>query len=209
MFNVDHIIQVGGLWLLGSFIFVEVGLFLGFFLPGDTLVIAAGIYAKSGQLSIASVILVSAVAAIAGDSLAYYFGRRLGPAVFTKEDSVIFRPDHIKRAEAFFEKYGSKTLLISHYLPVVRTFTPLLAGVGHMPYRKFLLFDVIGDIAWAISISLVGYYVASKIPNIDNYIIVGLGIVILCSALPSLYHYYRIRKRKRAAKADTKTSDKK
>lgn len=201
MFDVSHIIQSGGLLLLGGFIFAEVALFLGFFLPGDTLVIAAGIYAHEGKLSIASVIIVAGLAAIAGDSVAYYIGRKLGPSVFKNKDSIIFRPDHVAKAEAFYEKYGAKTLLIAHYLPVIRTFTPLLAGVAKMPYRKFLLFDVIGDVVWAVSISLVGYYIGSRIPHVDTYIIGGLGVVILITVLPTLFHVARIQLRKRRNKS--------
>lgn len=200
MFDVNHIIQSGGLLLLGGFLFAEVGLFLGFFLPGDTLVIAAGIYAKQGKLSIAAVLLVSAVAAIAGDSLAYYIGRRLGPSVFKKEDSIIFRPDHVRRAEAFFEKHGPKTLLISHFLPVIRTFTPLLAGVAGMPYRRFLTFNVIGDIFWATTTGLLGYYVGSRIPHIDTYILIALAFVVAATLLPTIYHFIRIQLRKHRTK---------
>lgn len=201
MFDVSHIIQSGGLLLLGGFIFAEVALFLGFFLPGDTLVIAAGIYAHEGKLSIASVIIVAGLAAIAGDSVAYYIGRKLGPSVFKNKDSIIFRPDHVAKAEAFYEKYGAKTLLIAHYLPVIRTFTPLLAGVAKMPYRRFLTFDVIGDVVWAVSISLVGYYIGSRIPHVDTYIIGGLGVVILITVLPTLFHVARIQLRKRRNKS--------
>lgn len=202
MFDVNHIIQSGGLVLLGGFIFAEVGLFLGFFLPGDTLVLAAGIYAHQGKLSIIAVILVSVIAAILGDSVAYFTGHRLGPKVFRKPDSIIFRPDHIATAERFFEKHGPKTLLISHFLPVVRTFTPLLAGVAKMPYRKFLVYNVAGDVFWGVSLGLLGYYVASKIPNIDNYILAGLGIVILLTALPTIYHVVKIQMNRRQRKAD-------
>ncbi len=213
MFDVSHIIQSGGLLLLGGFLFAEVGLFLGFFLPGDTLVIAAGIYAHEGKLSIASVIMVSALAAIAGDSVAYFIGRKLGPRVFSNPDSVIFRPDHVARAEAFFEKHGAKTLLIAHFIPVVRTFNPLLAGVAGMPYKKFLTYDVIGDIFWAVSLGLVGYYIGSRIPGIDNYILIGLGIIILITVLPTLIQFIRVRRRKSRARehphADTEKSGKK
>ena len=209
MFDVSHIIQSGGLLLLGGFLFAEVGLFLGFFLPGDTLVIAAGIYAKEGKLSIASVLIVSALAAIAGDSVAYFIGRKLGPRVFNNPDSIIFRPDHVARAESFFEKYGAKTLLIAHFLPIVRTFNPLLAGVAGMPYRKFLLFDVIGDIFWAVSVGLAGYYIGSRIPGIDNYILLGLGIVILITVLPTLVQFIRVRRRKSRSKTPANDDTKK
>ena len=209
MFNVSHIIQSGGLFLLGGFLFAEVGLFLGFFLPGDTLVIAAGVYAKQGKLSIASVLLVSAVAAIAGDSLGYYIGRRLGPSVFNKKDSILFRPDHISQANRFFEKYGAKTLLVSHFIAIVRSFVPLLAGVGDMPYKKFLAYNITGDIIWALTVGLLGYYVGSRIPNIDKYIITGLAFVIVITLLPTLYHLVKIQLRKRntATKADVKNKD--
>lgn len=188
MFNVTDIVQNGGLFLVGCFLFAEVGLLLGFFLPGDTLLIAAGIFAKQGKFSIAAVIIVAAVAAIAGDSTAYFIGRKSGPRVFRNQDSIFFRPDHVAKAEHFYEKHGTKTVLIAHYIPVVRTFTPLIAGVGKMKYRTFLLYDVIGDVSWAIIISLAGYYIGSRIPNIDHYIlIVVLGAVII-TVSPTLYH---------------------
>jgi membrane-associated protein len=164
MLDVTHIIQSGGLVLLGLFLFAEVGLFLGFFLPGDTLLIAAGIYAKQGKLSIAAVILVAAIAAIAGDSTSYLIGRKLGRRVFYKDDSILFQKSHIKKAEDFYERHGNKTVLISHFVPIIRTFSPLLAGVAKMNYRTFLSFDVVGDIAWAIILSLAGYCpVASRL----------------------------------------------
>ena len=196
LLNVNHLIETGGLLLLGGIVFAEVGLLLGFFLPGDTLLIAAGIYAHSGHLSIVAVIVVVAVAAIIGDSTGYLVGRKLGPRIFNKPDGLLFRKDHIEKAEAFYEKYGAKTLLISHFLPIVRTFQPLLAGVGAMPYRKFVIFDVIGDILWAVSVPLLGYYVGSRIPGIDKYIQLILLVVILLSAGPTLYHILKLRFRK-------------
>ncbi len=199
MFEVSHIIQSGGLPLIAIFLFAEVGLFLGFFLPGDTLLIAAGIYAKQGKLSLAAVILVAASAAIAGDSTGYSIGRKLGRKVFTKDDGIIFRKDHIEKAEAFYEKHGAKTLLVSHYLPIIRTFTPLLAGVARMDYRKFLFFNVIGDITWAVSVTLVGYYVGSRIPGVDKYILLIIGSVVLASLVPTLYHLTRAHLKKRTA----------
>lgn len=195
MFDVSHIVATGGLLLIAIFLFAEVGLFLGFFLPGDTLLIAAGIYAKQGKLSVAALIVVAALAAIAGDSLAYYFGRKLGPRVFTKDDGLIFRKDHIDRAEKVYERFGSKALLVTHFFPVVRTFMPLLAGVARMPYKRFLTFDTIGDTFWAASVTLIGYYVGSRIPNVDNYILLVLGIVVICSLAPALYHFIRVQTR--------------
>ena len=198
MLDVTHIVQSGGLLLIAIFLFAEVGLFLGFFLPGDTLLIAAGIYAKQGKLNIAALIVVAALAAIAGDNLGYYFGRKLGPRVFTKDDGLIFRKDHIDRAEQVYERFGSKALLVTHFFPVVRTFMPLLAGVARMPYRRFFVFDIIGDVFWATSVTLIGYYVGSRIPNVDHYILLALALVIICSLVPALYHFLRVQLRKRA-----------
>lgn len=192
MFNVSDVVQSGGLLLLGAFLFAEVGLFLGFFLPGDTLLIAAGIFAKQGRFSLASVFVVAAVAAIAGDSTAYFIGRKAGPRIFRNKDSVLFRPDHVARAENFYEKHGPKTLLIAHFLPVVRTFTPLIAGVARMPYKRFLTFDAIGDICWAVIITLVGYYIGSRIPNVDNYILLVVLAVVLITLSPTIYHVVRM-----------------
>lgn len=206
MFDVSHILQSGGLVglvILAVILFAEVGLFLGFFLPGDTLLIAAGIYAKQGKLSLAAVIVVAALAAIAGDSTSYWIGRKLGHRVFTKNDGIIFRKDHINKAEKFYEKYGAKTLLVSHFLPVVRTFTPLLAGVAKMDYRKFLTFNIIGDISWAVSVTLVGYYVGSRIPGVDKYILLFLGFIMIISIVPTIYHVIRQRLTKRSAQTDT------
>lgn len=199
MLDVTHLVQVGGLLLVGIFVFAEVGLFLGFFLPGDTLLIAAGIYAKQGKLNIAALITVSALAAIAGDSLGYYIGRKLGPKVFTKDDGLIFRRDHIDKAEWVYERYGSKALLVTHFIAIVRTFMPLMAGVARMPYRRFLTFDAIGDIFWAVSVTLVGYYVGSRIPNVDRYILLALAAVVLASLLPALYHFARVQLRKKSS----------
>jgi len=202
MFNPSDIVQSGGLLLIGVFLFSEVALFLGFFLPGDTLLIAAGVYAQHGKLSIVGVIAVAILAAIAGDSTAYYIGRRLGPRVFKNKDSIFFRADHVAKAEVFYEKHGPKTLLVAHFLPVVRTFTPLLAGVAKMPYRRFVIFNATGDIAWAVSVTLVGYYIGSRIPNVDHYILLLVLAAMIITASPTLYHLVKLHLKKRQTKGD-------
>ena len=183
---------------MAAIVFAEVGLLLGFFLPGDTLLIAAGIYAHEGHLSIIAVISVTAAAAIAGDSTGYFIGRKLGPRVFVKPDGVLFRKEHIKKTADFYAKYGAKTLLVSHFLPVVRTFQPLLAGVGRMPYRRFLVFNVIGDLIWSISVPLVGYYIGSQIPGVDKYIQLVLFTAIALAAGPTIIHIIRLKLRKKS-----------
>ncbi len=205
MFNVNEIIQSGGIWLIGLFLFSEVGLFLGFFLPGDTLLIAGGIYAMQGKLNLISVIVVALIAAILGDSTAYLIGRKIGRRLFTKKDSVLFDAKHVKRAEDFYQKYGSKAVLIAHFIPVIRTFNPLVGGVAEMPYSKFLLYDAIGDSAWAIIVTLIGYYIGSRIPHIDHYILGVVGLVVVVSLAPTIYHfvikrYLKTRKAKKELK---------
>lgn len=205
MFNVNEIIQSGGIWLIGLFLFSEVGLFLGFFLPGDTLLIAGGIYAMQGKLNLISVIVVALIAAILGDSTSYLIGRKIGRRLFTKKDSVLFDAKHVKRAEDFYQKYGSKAVLIAHFIPVIRTFNPLVGGVAEMPYSKFLIFDAIGDTAWAIIVTLIGYYIGSRIPNVDHYILAVVGLVVIVSLAPTVYHfvikrYLKTRKAKKELK---------
>lgn len=191
MFNVNHLLHLYGLYVIGLFIFAEVAMFLGFFLPGDTLLIAAGILAMHGKLSLVSVLIVAVIAAIVGDSTSYLIGRKLGPKVFVKDDSIFFRKDHIIKSEHFYEKYGNKTILIAHFLPVIRTFSPFLAGVGKVRYHRFLLLDAIGDTAWAFLIVLSGYYVASKIPGIDHYILIVLAGIVAISLVPTAYHVFK------------------
>jgi membrane-associated protein len=188
MFDVETIVASGGILLIGLIVFAEVGLLLGFFLPGDTLLIAAGIFAASGKMDLNTLLIVTVFAAITGDNTGYWIGRHLGPRLFKKPDSLIFQREHIERSEKFFERYGSKTLLVSHFLPIIRTFAPLLAGAGNMDYRKFVTFNAIGDVIWAVGVTLIGYFFGSRIPNIDHYIMLIIGGVIVLSVLPTLYH---------------------
>lgn len=191
MFDVTEIIQAGGLLLIAAIIFGESGMFIGFFFPGDTLLLSAGIFAAQGKLSLPSVIAVVALAAIAGDNVGYHIGKRYGRQLFRKPDGLIFRQEYVQRAEAFYERFGSRTMLVAHFIPVVRTFVPPVAGVAKMRYGKFVLFDAIGDIAWAISVTLVGYWFGTKIPNIDNYILAAVGAVMVITLGPTVYHLTR------------------
>lgn len=197
MFDVTHIIQSGGLVLLGLFLFAEVGLFLGFFLPGDTLLIAAGIFAKQGKLPLAGVMIIGAIAAIAGDNTAYFIGRKFGRGLFKKPGSVLLDPKHLKTAEKFYDRFGMKAVTLAHYLPVVRTFTPLFAGIAKMPHKRFFVFNAIGDTSWAIVLSLIGYYIGSRIPNIDHYILLIVVLVVIASATPTIVQYIRLKRRQK------------
>lgn len=187
MFDVNHLIQTGGLLVITLIIFAESGMMVGFFFPGDTLLFSAGIFAATGKLSLTAVFICVSIAAIVGDNTGYFIGKKLGPRLF-KKDGVIFRKEYIDRAEKFYEKYGSKTMLVAHFIPIVRSFVPVTAGAGKMNYKLFFIFDAIGDIAWAISTTLVGYFIGSKIPGVEKYIdpiIIGVVLVVL---LPSIYH---------------------
>jgi membrane-associated protein len=200
MFDVNHLVQTGGLLLISIIIFAESGMMVGFFFPGDTLLFSAGIFAATGQLSIVAVLVCIAVAAILGDNIGYLIGKKLGPRLF-KKDSVVFRKRYIEQAERFFEKHGSKTMLVAHFIPVIRTFAPVTAGASHMNHKQFIVFDAIGIIAWTLLITLLGYFVGSRIPGIENYIEPVLLLIILAVLLPTIYHAIKDPKIREAIKA--------
>lgn len=186
------IIQSGGLLLISLIIFAESGMLVGFFLPGDTLLLSAGVFAAQGKLpgGIGLTISVIALAAILGDNTGYTIGKFSGPRFFRKKDGILFRQEYVKRAELFYEKYGAKTMLLAHFLPIVRTFVPIVAGIAKMPRLQFFIFDAIGDTAWAIGVTLLGYWFGSRIPNIDHYILpVFVGVTVVCFA-PMLWHIF-------------------
>lgn len=186
--NVEHLIQSGGLLLIGAIVFAESGLLVGFFLPGDTLLFSAGFFASQGELPILGLMAVVMIAAIVGDNVGYEIGKRNGHRIFRKKDGLFFRHEHIARAEAFYEKHGGKTVILARFIPVVRTFAPVVAGVGKMSHRRFLAFNIIGGVLWGGGVSLLGYWLGSKIPNIDKYIYPIIGLAVALSVLPALHH---------------------
>ena len=188
MFDVAELIQGGGLLLIALIVFAESGMFVGFFFPGDTLLLSAGVFAAAGTLPLGLTIAVIAFAAILGDNTGYYIGKRYGRSLFKKPNGIIFRQAYIHQAEAFYEKHGSKTMLVAHFVPIVRTFAPPVAGVAKMDYKKFFIFDAIGDITWAASITLVGYFFGSKIPHLDRYIIFIVAGAMVITLGPTIYH---------------------
>lgn len=191
MLSVTELVQSGGLLLIGLLVYGESGMFLGFFFPGDTLLLTAGVFAAQGKLSLASVIVVVAVAAIAGDNTGYHLGRRYGRRLFRKPDSMFFRQEHVARAEKFFERFGAKAMLMAHFVPVVRTFLPPVAGVARMDLKQFVIFDAIGDTAWAVIVTMIGYWFGTRIPNIDRYILLAVAAAVIISLGPSIYHLYK------------------
>lgn len=209
MFDVTHLIQTGGLLLIALIIFSETGLMLGFILPGDTLLLSAGVLAAGHKLDLAGVLIVVSLAAIAGDNVGYHIGHKLGRRLFRKPDSIIFRKEYIDKTEAFYEKYGSKTMLVAHFIPIIRAFIPVTAGAAKMPYGQFAIFDAIGDIAWTVIMTLLGYFVASHIPNIEHYIDPVLIIVVVACLAPTLWHLSRDPKIRTAVAARFGRSSKK
>lgn len=209
MFNVTNILQTGGLLLVLLIIFAESGLMLGFFLPGDTLLLSAGVFAAQGKLPGGLLVLTIgvAIAAVAGDNIGYQIGRRYGRRLFRKPDGLIFRQSYVQRSEAFFERFGNKTMLLAHFVPVVRTFAPVVAGVAEMPYRQFVVFDLIGDTAWAIIVPLIGYFFGTRIPNIDKYILFVVAAAVLLSFGPMVYHLTKALLESRRRKAEKKSTD--
>jgi len=177
-------------------VFAESGIFVGFFLPGDSLLFTSGLLASQGILNIYTLVPVVFVAAILGDNIGYTFGRKIGIKIFTKEDSIFFHKDHIARAQHFYEKYGKKTIVLARFIPVVRTFAPILAGVGGMSYQTFLVYNIVGAFFWAVGLTLAGYLLGNLVPNIDKYLFPIIGGIILLSFLPVIREVFHILKEK-------------
>jgi membrane-associated protein len=186
--NPEHLIQSGGLLLIGLIVFAESGLLIGFFLPGDTLLLSAGFFAAQGKLPLIGVIGIVIVAAIAGDNLGYHIGRRTGHRIFRKKDGIIFRQEYLERAEKFYESHGGKTVTLARFIPIVRTFAPIVAGAAKMDPKRFMIYNVAGAVIWSISVTLLGYFIGGLIPDIDKYLLPVVGIATLVTFLPTITH---------------------
>jgi membrane-associated protein len=195
IYDVEGIIRWGGLLMLVAIVFAETGLMIGFFLPGDSLLVTAGIFAAAGHLDIVSLLLWVTLAAIVGDQLGYYIGHRTGPRIFRREDSLLFKREHLIRARDFYEKHGGKTIILARFIPIIRTFAPVVAGVGQMQYRRFVMFNVVGGFLWVWSMSLLGVFLGNAVPDIDRHIHVVIAIVVFLSILPAIIEYFRSRGR--------------
>jgi membrane-associated protein len=186
----------GGYPILCAIVYAETGLMVGFFLPGDSLLVTAGILAGLGNLDPVSLCVLLSAAAIAGDNTGYWIGRTSGPHVFTKPKSLLFNPRHVERAQRFYEHYGAKTVVLCRFVPIVRTFAPVVAGVGRMKYARFLTFSVFGGILWISSMTLTGYFLGS-IPGVSRYLHVIILAVVAISFLPAVFEVMRERARKK------------
>jgi membrane-associated protein len=187
--SLEELILWGGYLLLFIIIFAETGLFAGFFLPGDSLLITAGLIAASGALDIFLVVAILSCGAVLGDTTGYFIGKKLKDSIFLKNNSRFFHQEHLQKTEAFYHKHGSKTVFLARFVPIVRSFTATLAGVTEMPFGLFFFFSLCGSLIWVLCFTLIGYFIASLFPDVVNYLhtIIFAGIIlIVASALKSL-----------------------
>lgn len=184
MFDLSALVEGAGYFGVAGIIFAETGLFFGFFLPGDSLLFTAGILASQGFFNIWFLVFLTTLAAILGDSVGYWSGKKAGPYIFRRPDSFWFRKERVEDARRFFEKYGPLSIVLARFLPVIRTFTPIVAGVAGMRYSVFFAYNVIGALLWALAIPLAGYYLGNAIPDIERYIVPLVGIIVVISLFP-------------------------
>jgi membrane-associated protein len=197
LLNPEKIIEKGGLLVLVAIVFAESGLLIGFFLPGDSLLFIAGFLASDAGghklPALPIVLLCVAAAAILGDQVGYLFGKRVGPALFNRPDSRLFKQQHVVKAHKFFDKHGSKTIVMARFVPIVRTFAPIVAGVGEMKYRTFLIYNVIGGVLWGVGVTTLGYLLGD-IGFIKNNIDIALIAIVAISLVPVAIEFWRHRR---------------
>lgn len=202
LFNVESWLESGGLALLGAIVFAESGLLVGFFLPGDSLLFISGFLASSAGSNVLPplpwVALVTVLCAIAGDQVGYLFGRRVGPALFDKPKSRVFNPANVTKAHAFLEKHGPKTIVLARFVPIVRTFAPVVAGVGNMKYRTFVAYNIIGGLVWGAGITTIGYFLG-EVDAVKNNIEVASVAIVVLSILPVILEFVKHRRQAHAA----------
>lgn len=176
-------------------IFAESGLFFGFFLPGDSLLFSAGFLASQGFMNIWVLCIGSFIAAVLGDSVGYWFGHKYGKKLFTSDESWLFNKQHIVRAEEFYKKHGKKTIILARFVPAVRTFAPIVAGIGSMEYHTFISYNVIGGFLWAVGMTLAGYFLGSLMPadKVEKYLLLIIAGIVLISIVPVIIHYFQER----------------
>lgn len=197
-YSLDTLVRAGGYAVLVAIVFTETGLLVGFFLPGDSLLITAGLVAAAGGLDIWWLNALLIVAAVVGDSVGYAIGAQLGPRLFTREKSLLFNPRHVERTRRFYARHGAKTIVIARFVPIIRTFAPVVAGVGQMEYRRFLVYNVAGGVGWVVSMTWAGYLLGTAIPNLGSHIHVVVIVVVVLSVIPVVVEILRERRRRSA-----------
>lgn len=206
LLGIDLIALIKTAGYLGLFfiIFAESGLFIGFFLPGDSLLFTAGFLTSQGYLHIVPLILITFAAAVLGDNFGYAFGQKVGVRLFNREDSILFHKDHLRKAQAFYDKHGGKTIILARFMPIVRTFAPIIAGVGKMKYSSFLFYNLIGGAMWGLGLPLLGYFLGSMVPNIDRYLIPIILFIVFISLVPPAWHFLKEKHHRQQVKAMVK-----
>lgn len=189
------IIEAGGYIGLFGIIFAESGLLFGVVFPGDSVLFTAGFLASQHILNISLLLPLCFTAAVLGDSTGYWFGKKIGPRLFNKEDSIFFHKDNLVRAKNFYERHGGKALILARFMPVIRTLVPIVAGIGEMRYRDFIGFNLLGGFLWSVGMLILGFTLGSVIPNIDHYLLPIIALIILLSISPSLYHLFKKEER--------------
>jgi membrane-associated protein len=208
---IDFLIHWAGLAGLVAVVFAETGLLVGFFLPGDSLLVTAGVFSTSANphgkplFNIVTLNIALMIAAIVGDTVGYWIGAKSGPKLFSREKSLLFSPKHLLRTKAFYERHGGKTIIIARFMPFARTFAPVVAGIGAMRYRRFIAFNVVGGIGWVLSMTLLGYGLATKYPVITKRIDLLAMVIVALSLLPGVIGWLNSRRKAKAATRDAKT----
>lgn len=194
-FGVDMVEVIKTIGYIGLFgiVFAETGLFLGFFFPGDSLLFVAGVLAAQGFFSLPILLVGLFVSAFAGNLFGYWFGGYVGPRLFAKEDSLLFKKSHLQKAQKFYEKYGPKMIVLARFVPIVRTFAPIVAGVAKMHYGTFVVYNFIGALIWSVGLTTLAYYLGGLVENIDRYLLPIVLLIIFLSILPGIVEYWRDR----------------
>jgi membrane-associated protein len=192
--HLDELIAWGGYAGLTAIVFCETGLLAGFFLPGDSLLVTAGLVASQGKLNFLFLNGLLITAAIAGDSMGYLIGVWAGPKIFKREDSFFFKKEYVERTHRFFEKHGGKTIILARFVPMVRTFAPTVAGVGRMTYKKFLFYNVFGGVFWVLGMTSIGYFLGRTIPHVERHLPLIIAVVIFLSFLPILFEAFKAKR---------------
>jgi len=191
IYDVEALVRLGGIVGLTAIVFTETGLLVGFFLPGDSLLVTAGLFAARGDLAVVPLLVALSLAAIIGDTVGYNIGARAGPRLFTRPDSLLFNRKHLVTTKEFYERHGPFTIVIARFIPILRTFAPVVAGIGAMEYRRFIFYNVIGGIGWVCCMVMGGYFLGQMIPNIHKHIDKVIVIVIVLSLLPAIIKFVR------------------
>jgi membrane-associated protein len=186
IYDVEGLVHVGGIVGLTAIVFTETGLLVGFFLPGDSLLVTAGLFAARGDLDVALLVGCLICAAVFGDTVGYNIGARTGPRLFSRPDSLLFNRKHLMTTKEFYERHGPFTIVIARFVPIIRTFAPVVAGIGAMEYRRFIAYNVMGGIGWVLAMVLGGYFLGQIVPNIHDHIHKVIVIVIVLSLLPAI-----------------------